>query len=70
MMKSLALTSYLLPRITLTLISSYSIKSRFQKVTFQAFNLVISNFELSSSFLYALCELLEKWTVLCGSNSV
>ena len=60
MMKFLALTSYLLARITLILISSFAIISCFQKVNFQAFNLVILNFELSLALLYALCELLEK----------
>ena len=70
MMKFLALTSYLLARITLTLMSSFAITSCFQKVNFQAFNLVILNFELPSAFLYALCELFEKWAILCGNNSV
>ena len=60
MMKSLALTSDLLARATLTLISSFAITSCFQKINFQGFNLVILNFELPSAFLYALCELLEK----------
>ena len=69
MMKFLALTSYLLARITLTLMSSYDIISCFQNVNFQAFNLVILNFELPSAFLYTLCELLEKHSVLCGNNS-
>ena len=40
MMKFLALTSYLLARITLTLISSFAITSCFQKVNFPRFNLV------------------------------
>ena len=69
-MKFLALTSYLLARITLTLISSFAITGCFQKVNFQGFNLVVLNFELPSAFLYALCELLEKKAVLCGNNSV
>ena len=43
MMKFLALTSYLLARITLTLMSSFAITSCFQKVNFQAFNLLILN---------------------------
>ena len=60
MMKFLALTSYLLARITLTLMSSFAITICFQKVYFQAFTLVILNFELPSAFLYVLCELLEK----------
>ena len=69
MMKFLALTSYLLARITLTLMSSFAITSCFQKVNFQAFNLVILNFELPSAFLYALCELFVKQAVLFGNNS-
>ena len=68
-MKILALTSYLLARITLTLMSSFDITSCFQKVHFQAFNFVISNFQLPYALLYALCELLEKYAVLCGYNS-
>ena len=70
MMKFLALTSYLFATITLTLMSSFAITSCFQKADFQAFHLVILNFELPSAFFYALCELLEKQTVLCGNNSV
>ena len=69
-MKFLALTSYLLARITLTLMSSFAITGCFQKVNFQEFNLVILNFELPPAFLYALCELLEKYAVLCRNNSV
>ena len=53
-MKFLALTLYLLARITLTLISSSAIIGCFQKLNFQGFNLVIWNFELPSEFLYAL----------------
>ena len=41
MMKLLAFTLYLVPRITLTLISSPAIIGCFQKVNFQGFNLVI-----------------------------
>ena len=41
MMKFLALTLYLLARITLTLISSSAIIDCFIKVNFQGFNLVI-----------------------------
>ena len=41
MMKILALTLYLLARITLTLISSPAIIGCFRKVNFQGFNLVI-----------------------------
>ena len=60
MMKFLALTSGLLARITLTLISSFAIIGCFQSVTFQGFTLVVLNFELPSAFLYALCDLFEK----------
>ena len=60
MKKFLALTSYFLARITLTLISSFTITGYFQKLDFQLFNLVILKFELLSAFLYALCELLEE----------
>ena len=67
-MKFLALTSYLLARITLTLMSYFAISSCFQKFNFQGFNLLILKFELPSAFLYALCELLEKQAVLCGNN--
>ena len=49
-----------LARITLTLISSFTITGYFQKLDFQLFNLVILKFELLSAFLYALCELLEE----------
>ena len=42
----------------------------FQRVNFQGINLVVLNFELPSTFLYALCELFEKWVVLCVNNSV
>ena len=54
MMKFLALTLYLLARITLTLISSSAIIGCFQKLNFQGFNLIIWNFELPSELLYAL----------------
>ena len=41
----------------------------FQKVNFQEFNLcTYINFELPSAFLYALCELLKEYAVLCGNN--
>ena len=60
MMKFLAVTSDLLARITLTLISSFAITGCFQKVNFQGFNLVILNFELPPAFLHALCELFQK----------
>ena len=69
-MKLLALNLYLLARITLTLISSSTITGCFQNVIFQGFNLVILNFELPTAFLYASCELFEKYAVLCGNNSV
>ena len=65
-MKFLALISYLLARITLTLISSFAITGCFQKVNFQGFNFVILKFALLSAFLYVLCELFEK----CRNNSV
>ena len=70
MKKFLALTLDLLARISLTLISSVAITGYFQKVNFQRFKSVILNFELPSTFLYALCELFEKWVVLCVNNSV
>ena len=49
MMKCLALTSYLLGRITMTLISSFAITG-----CFRGFDLLILNFEVPSAFLYAL----------------
>ena len=60
MMKFLALTSYLLTRITLTLISSFALTGSFQKFNFQGFRLVILNFELPSAFVNALRELFKK----------
>ena len=64
MMKFLALASYLLARITLTLISSFAITGCFQPSILRdltaRFNLVILISELPSAFLYALCELFEK----------
>ena len=59
-MKFLALTLYLLARTTLYLISSSLIIGYFKKVNFWGFNLVILNFELPSTFLYASFELFEK----------
>ena len=56
MMKVLALTSYLLARVTLTLLSSFAITDCFQKVVFQGFDVVVLNFELPSVLLYTLCE--------------
>ena len=47
MMKFLALTSYLLARLTLTLFSYFAIIGYFQKVNFQGFNLAILNFEFA-----------------------
>ena len=47
-MKFLALTLYLVVRITLTLISSPAIIGCFRKASFQGFNLVIGNFQLSA----------------------
>ena len=68
-MNFLALSSDLLARITMTLISSFAITGCFQKVNFQGYNLVIINFELLSAFLYGLFELFEKQAVLCGNDS-
>ena len=45
MTKFLALTSDMLARITLTLISSFAITGCFQKVIFKGFNLSITNVE-------------------------
>ena len=53
MMKFSALTSDMVARIKLTLISSFAITGCFEKVNFQGFNLVILNFEFPSAFLYA-----------------
>ena len=53
MMKVSALTSDMVARIKLTLISSFAITGCSEKVNFQGFNLVILNFELPSAFLYA-----------------
>ena len=69
-MKFLALTFYLLARITLTLISSFTITACFEKFNFQGFNLVVLNFKFPSAFFYALCELFEIEAVLCQNNSV
>ena len=60
MMKFLALISYLLARVTLTLISSFAITGCFQKAVFQGFDVVVLNFELPSVLLYTLCELFKK----------
>ena len=54
MTKFLALTLYLLVRITLTLVSTTTIIGCFQNWNFQGFNVVLWNFELPSEFLYAL----------------
>ena len=54
MMKFLALTLYMVARLTLTLISSPAIIGCFRKVSFQGLN-----FE-SSVILSASCELFEK----------
>ena len=69
MMKFLALTSYLLARIWLTLISPCVITRSSQKVNFQEFNLVVLNLVLPPAFLYGFCEELEKQAVLGGNNS-
>ena len=63
-MKFLALTLYLLARITL------NFKQQRITLNFQGFNLVILNFELPFAFLYTSYELFEKWVVLCRNNSV
>ena len=60
MMKFLALTSYLLARITLTLMSSFAMLVVFKKSIFRNLTYVLVNFELPSAFLYALCELLAE----------
>ena len=60
MIKFLALTLYLLARITLTLISPFAIVGCFKKVNFQEFNRVIWNFELPYAFLYPSFELFKK----------
>ena len=57
--RMMALTLYLFTRITLALISSSAIIVCFQKVNFYVSNLVISNFELPSTFLYALVGLIS-----------
>ena len=62
----LALTSDLLVRIILTLISSLAITGCFQKVNFQGFNLVILNFIRLPSvyfFGYVNCD-----SLLCTTN--
>ena len=67
MVKFLAFTSYLLARITLTLITSFAITVVFKRSIFRdltiGFNLVILNFELPSTFLHALRKLFEKYDV-------
>ena len=60
-MKFLALTSDLLDKRTLTLMSSFAITGCFQKVNFQ---------DLPSAFLFTSCELFEKISCLCENNSV
>ena len=64
MMTFLPLTLDLLARITLTLISSFSITGCFQKVSFHGFNLVKLNFGFPFAFLYALSELFKKLAIL------
>ena len=51
MMKLLALTSHLLARITLTLISSVAIAGCFQKVNFQGFSLDILKLVVLKSYI-------------------
>ena len=61
MLKFLVLTSYLLVRLTLTLVSSFAMLVVLKKSIYQEFDLcTYINFELPSSFLYALYELLEE----------
>ena len=61
----LALTSDLLVRIILTLISSFAITDCFQKVNFQGFNLVILNLRLPSVFFFGYAN----WdSLLCTTN--
>ena len=60
MMKFLALTSSLLARITLTLMSSFAMPVVFKKLVFRNLTYVLINFDLPSAFLYALYQLLEE----------
>ena len=46
--------------------TSFAITCCFQKVNFQACNLVTLNCELPSAFLYPLCELLQKNRLFYG----
>ena len=65
-MKFLALTLYLVVRITLTLISSPAIIGCFPKVNFQGIDLVIWNFE-SSAFMWVIQKIgyfMWKYSVL------
>ena len=66
MMKFLALTSCLLARITLTLISPSAMPVIFIKSIFR--NLSYKLYELPCAFLYVLCELLEEQAVSCGNS--
>ena len=51
MMKLLVLTSHLLARITLTLISSFAIAGCFQEVNFQGFSLDILKLVVLKSYI-------------------
>ena len=51
MMKLLVLTSHLLARITLTLISSFAIAGCFQTVNFHGFSLVILKLVVLKSYI-------------------
>ena len=72
-MKFFALTSNLLARIKLTLMSSLAMPVVFKKSIFRNLTYILDlciyvNFEFPSAFLYALCELLEEQAVLYGNN--
>ena len=69
-MKLLALTSCLLARIALILMSSFALPVVFKKSIFRNLTYLCTyiNLELPSSSLYALRELLEKSAALCENN--
>ena len=59
----LALTLYLLAKITLTLMSSFAMPVVSENSIFRNLTYVLDadgNFDLPSAFLYALCEFLEE----------
>ena len=70
MMIFLALTLYLLARITLTLISSSANVGSFQKFNFQRFNFVIGNLELRSAFFHTLVSYSKKSLLYVKKYSV